>query len=309
MSCPLVHIGYHKTASTWFQRSFYRRVTNRRYVKKGLVRRALLWPGAFEFAPERAREQLELKSPDEPVVLCEEGLSGYLHNGGMRGFFSAEIARRLHATLPAARIVIFVRSQPEMIASCYQQYVRSGGTHRPERYLHPDRFLEGASRHPYKIPRFDFEHFRYLPLIRHYQGLFGAEAVHVYAFEDFRRDSPGFLQRYAQELGLELSEEVLPDGRTNASFSMPLLRLARVLNRFTARSVEDKHYLLHLPGWYEWRGKHLESFNRKRRRGSPKSVEVLGEEEVRAIEECYRESNRELAAHTGLELAELGYPV
>ena len=307
---PIIHIGYHKTASTWFQRVYYRRVKNLRYIHRRLVKRAFLERGGFDFDVQSARDTLELSSPDEPVILCEEELSGYLHNGGLHGFLSLEMARRLHATFPDARIVVFIRSQPDMMAACYQQYIRGGGTYLPERYLHPSRYLRGAAADSYKIPRFAFEHFRYLPLIMHYETLFGRDSVHVIAYEEFRRDTDRFLERYAALMGLDVEPEGVSLRRRNASYSLPIVRLARVLNRFTYRTVNDKRYWLDIPNWYSRRRKILEGLNKKSWLGRPPSAEQLfGTREVLEIEDSFRESNRKLADHAGLGLADLGYPL
>ncbi len=67
---PLVHIGYHKTATTWFQRRFYPRVAGRRYIPQPIVRRALLTPHALHFDLEAARRLLGDRLDD--VILCEE---------------------------------------------------------------------------------------------------------------------------------------------------------------------------------------------------------------------------------------------
>ena len=38
MPRPIVHIGYHKTATTWFQKHFYPCVRNARFVARERVR-------------------------------------------------------------------------------------------------------------------------------------------------------------------------------------------------------------------------------------------------------------------------------
>ena len=50
----IVHIGYHKTGTTWFQERFYPAVRNRRYVPRATARAAFLRPGALHFDPIEA---------------------------------------------------------------------------------------------------------------------------------------------------------------------------------------------------------------------------------------------------------------
>ena len=47
MTRPIVHIGYHKTASTWFQRAYYPNARNYRFVDRRTTKRALLGESAL----------------------------------------------------------------------------------------------------------------------------------------------------------------------------------------------------------------------------------------------------------------------
>lgn len=308
MTRPIVHIGYHKTASTWFQRAYYPKVRNYRYVDRLVVKEAFLADSGFKFDPDRAREVLGMSHPDEPVILCEEELSGYLHNGGLFGFLSKEMAHRIHAALPNARVVVFIRRQPDIIAACYQQYLRGGGTHSPHRYLHPQEYLYGAISDPYKVPRFSFDHFEYFDLVKHYESIFGRDSVHVIPFEDLKKGRVEFLTEYNKRLGIELPLDEVEMAPKNVSYSLGVGRIARVLNRLTYRTVADKTYVVHLPGWYLVRRGILETINRFTGR-SPKAPELLGKKEVAWIEDRYRETNRALAEHRGLPLSDHDYPM
>lgn len=309
MSRPIVHIGYHKTATTWFQKSFYPHVRNFAYVDRLKVKRAFLRDTPFAFDPERARAVLELPA-DEPPILCEEELSGYLHNGGLGGHLSAEVARRIKAVLPDARIVIFVRSQPSMIAATYQQYIRGGGTRSVGRYLFAERHLRGAAAEPYKIPRFSFAHFDYDRLVAHYDGIFGREDVLVVPYEEFSRRPEATIATMAERLGMDVELGGKADKAVNRSYGAALIPLARAMNLFTARTVLDKRVLLDVPGWYGVRRFILERLNATGAFGRPPSPErLLGRDVVRHIEERYAPSNRRLMALRDLPLGELGYPV
>lgn len=302
---PIVHIGYHKTATTWFQNSVYPHAVGRRYVDRRVVQQALLRPSALCFDPDAARALLG--AGDGPI-LCEENLSGYLHNGGLHGFLSAGIAERIRATLPDARIVMFVRAQPSMIAASYNQYVRAGGTHRPHRYLWPEDYLHGAAAEPWKVPRFQFDHFDYHRLALRYRSLFGADRVHVFAYEALAADRDGFLRDFAAALGLAFDWAAIGAAGRNASLNAAGMRVARLLNRLTARSVLDKRALLHLPFAYAARRPVLGATERlPLRRVSPERV--LGADAVRWIERRYAESNAALADAFGLDLAAYGYPL
>lgn len=301
---PIVHIGYHKTATTWFQQAVYPHATSHRYVPRRAVQQALLAPSAFAFDSAAARAALGAG----PLVLCEENLSGYIHNGGLNGHLSAAMAERIRAVLPDARIVMFVRAQPAMIAACYAQYLRGGGTHRPHRYLFPGDHLHGASSEPWKAPRFSFDHFDYDALARHYRELFGAGMVHVFPYEALRADPRGFLRRFGEAVGLSADWDLIDCAGRNESYGRGTMTAARLLNRFTARSVTDKRTWLHLPFAYAGRRWLLEWAGRLPGR-SPTPADVLGAGTVAWIADRYAASNARLAAEFGLDLAAHDYPL
>lgn len=309
MNRPIVHIGYHKTATTWFQKSFYPTVRNFAYVPREKVKQAFLSDTPFSFDPAKAREALQLDAT-LPPILCEEELSGYLHNGGLIGYLSAEMARRIKAVFPDARIVILIRSQPDMIAATYQQYIRGGGTYSVRRYLFSKRYLHGAAAEPYKIPRFSFAHFEYDRLIAHYDAIFGRENVHVVPYENFRSDMAGTLAEMQEKLGFEAELGAKASKRVNQSYGAALIPFARFLNLFTARTVLDKRTLLNIPYWYTVRRFILEQLNATGLFGkAPKPERLLGKQICRQIEDYYAESNQRLSALRDLPLKDLGYPL
>jgi hypothetical protein len=292
MTRPIVHIGYHKTATTWFQRSVYPHALSHRWIPRAQAQAAFLEPSGMAFDPERARALLMEGDDGRPLILCEENLSGYIHNGGLHGFLPPAVAERIKAVLPDARIVLFVRSQAQMIAACYTQYVRGGGTHAIHRYLFPSLYLRGAYAQPFKVPRFSFDHFEYDRLTARYDSLFGRENVHLFPYEELS-DPAAMLARMEEALALRLDHGRIAFDRPNASWSGALLPAARFLNHFTARTVEDKDRVLHIPGFYVLRAGALAALSRIfRRRGPP----LLDNRLQRWIENRFAASNARLRA-------------
>lgn len=306
---PIVHIGFPKTASTWFQKSFYPHVKAPRYIDRARVNAAFLNGDALRFDPAEARRTLGL-TEGEAGILCEEGLSGYLHNGGAAGHITKGVAEQIRQALPDARIVIFLRAQPEIIVAAYQQYVRAGGTHSARRFLFPGDYLVGSNARAYKQPRFEVDFFAYSRIVELYEGLFGRGRVHLFLFEQFQRDGRDFLRRYAAELELEVDWDAVSLAPQLASYGLPLTWIARFFNLFTARSVFDKRHLVHIPGWYRLRRIILEALNRTGLFGQPPSLErLLGKVTARWIEGHFAEDNRRLAERRQLPLEQFGYPM
>lgn len=273
MRGPIVHIGYHKTGTTWFQDIFYPAVRNRPYIPRATVRAAFLACGALDFDADRARRILGAHA--DHALLCEENLTGGLHNGGLAGNLSKDVAYRLASTLPDAQIVIFVRDPVAAIASAWLQYVKGGGTFGLHRYLFGRDRLSPVAPERDEAPGFRLDHFAYHRLIAHYDALFGAQRVHVFRYEDFRADPRGFAQAYAARFGLEIDLSRIDWGSRNPSLSRGLLWTARAMNLFTRRAVADKSWLFHIPGWYRLSRRLLRRANASGRFGRPLRTATL----------------------------------
>ena len=307
MENPIVHIGYHKTATNWFQRAFYPEIKNYFYVSRKKVRRTFLFPHALCFDSRASRHYLEGLS-SLPLILCEEELSGNLHTGGHCGCIAKDVANRIKTSLPNAKIVIFIRSQVDMIASVYKQYIKEGGTHSPRRYLFPHNYLSSSGFSPYHIPLFSFDHFRYYPLIQYYQRLFGRERVHVYPYEAFRADNAGFISRMGAEFNFEISASAIDFAPQNLTYKSATLRIARLINRLTYQDVMDKTYLVHIPHLYKNTRKLLKHINKWSIMGkSPSPEKLMGRGIVAHIKTYYGENNFRMGRELNLPLEKYGY--
>ena len=304
---PVVHIGYSKTGTTWFQKSFYPAVTSHRYVDPKLVREALLAPNGLGFEVEHARDLILGAAAGKPPLICDERLAGSILAGGLHGMVPPEVARRIKAILPDARIVIGIRAQPGMLAACYSQYVKDGGTFGVKRYLFPDSYFFPASEYRSQAPRFDLALFDYQRLIRFYFDLFGRPNVHVLLFEQFRSGPLNCAKSLARDLGLTFDEAKVSEDVRNPALNRDALRITRAFNLFTARRTRDKWYLVHIPGLFDRRKRlHrlLQSFLRRR----SSAEQLLGEGTTRWIAARFAPSNRELSRMLGVDLADWGYP-
>jgi hypothetical protein len=304
---PVVHIGHHKTGTTWFQKSFYPVVTSHRFIDPKVVREALLAPNGLSFEADRARELILAASGGTPPLLCDERLSGSYLAGGLHGMVPPEVARRIKAVLPDARIVIGIRAQPGMLAACYSQYVKDGGTFGVKRFLFPDSYFFAGSDYRAHAPRFDLMHFEYQRLIRVYFDLFGRDNVHVVLFEQFRAEPLNYARSLAQKLGLAFDEARVSEAVRNPALSPSALRVVRFLNLFTARRTREKWYVIHIPGLFEAR-KRVHRGVSAIFRGKSSSEQLLGTTTLRWIAARFSRANRELGQLLGVDLGALGYP-
>jgi len=178
----LLHVGFHKTATTWMQKLLFTAAHNYAQVSDHTeVFKHVVQPHGFHFNPAPMRDILndriaELDQGITPVI-SSEILSGHPFMGGHE---SDVFAERLHQIAPQARILISIRAQMRIIPSVYTQYVLRGGT------MGPAQFFDGTDTPGY----FGFtpKHFEYDHLVNCYQQLFGAENVYVQTQESLQVD-------------------------------------------------------------------------------------------------------------------------
>lgn len=233
----LIHIGYHKTSTTWFQKFLF---TNSAIGfilpwRNPEILSVLVYPHALDFVPYTCKTYFkpaihEAQNCGLIPVLSSEELSGNPHSGG---YASKELANRLAIVFPKAKVLIVIREQKGMIVSTYKQYVKVGGTCSLAAYLQP------PTRGKQRIPLFDWDHFKYHRLIKYYQGLFGHSRVLTLPYELFR-DHPSdfFVSQIMLFCGLEIEAktiEVLPySTRENRSLSGISVALKRYVNRIVS---------------------------------------------------------------------------
>lgn len=309
----IIHIGYHKTATNWFQKILYPNVENYTYIaRRKRARNAFLAASGFKFDPETARKALTKKVPPEalkkPLIICEEELSGNLHSGGLHGYLSKEVADRIYRLLPDSRIVVVIRNQEDAIASTYKQYVKEGGNYSVDRYLYPQKYLEFTWFKQYKSPLFTFDHFEYYPLIQYYQKVFGKDRVDVYLYEEFAADNLKFAKKFVDRYNLEIDLDKIPASKLNIGWGKSILSIAKFLNYFTYQDVIDKHYIVHIPRMREASKDVLDRLNKSGWFSSNSdNLSILGEENIQYIRERYRETNRLLAEELNLPLQNYNY--
>lgn len=305
---PLVHIGFHKTGTSWFQKCVYPRLTTHHLIDQRAIRATFMSRDAYDFDPAAARVSLGLDDLDKPAILSEEDLSGVLHQGLASTYIAREMARRLHATIPEAHVLIFVRAQPSAAVSWYHQYLREGGTASLSRYLLPRKYRFMGKERPFKIPCFDFAELDYRGLIQCYDRLYGPDNVTVLPYEALVRDR----RRILGAIG-EILRTTLPDPgaeRVNGRYRAGLIPLLRIANLFTARSLLYKAWLVHIPYWYSIRKWLFRRLNRWPLFGPVRRL-AAGIDTAMAdwIAERFWRSNRWLAERMEWDLRSLGYPL
>lgn len=302
-TAPLtVHVGYHKTATTFLQRSLFARADT--FSAPWSIEdldRLLARPAPFTFDALTARAELEFCAAvgDGPVVVSHEDLVGHPFSGGFAG---PEIADRLAAVFPEMRVLVVVREQASMLVSIYKQYVRGGGARQLEQLVEP---LPNDRR----VPAFTLEHYRYDRLVDHYQRALGPERVRVLPFELLRAEPDRFVAEVCEFVGAAPPAD-LGSSPVNVGVTAGGVRLKRLLNRWFVRDAINPTPIIAIAG----APRATTALVRRLERAVPGPLRRRGEARLARRAEVivgdrFASSNTELARLTGLELAPLGYVV
>jgi len=241
---PLIHIGYHKTATTWLQKRLFDQPgkgfisITKTAVSKNDKRSSdfKVFPKNFiiglennilsfnEFSPERVRgllERFKLEDSGVPVISYER-LSGHPNSGG---FDSEKICLRLSQVFDSPKIFMVIREQKSLILSCYSQLIGKGGTMSLKDYICPP----GHER----TPKFNKRFFMFNHLISIYQEVFGKENVLVLPYEMFRDEPAKFMERLGSFTGANIPDSLPVKEKENSRVNIFLESNLRLLNWFT----------------------------------------------------------------------------
>lgn len=304
-SSPLIHIGYHKTATTWLQRQLFNNsdANFQRFFSKDDIRDYIIRPNSLYFDDHKVKDYYNSLVPDDSIkvsVVSSERLSGHPHSGG---YDSKEIADRLYKIFPNGKILIVIREPKNAIASCYLQYIKFGGTCSVKDYLTPPQI--GSSI----VPLFNFDHFNYIKLIEYYLKLFNKENVLVLPYELFKKSPNDFCSQIINFAGANKLEELPYEEITHKRLSTFGSSLARHFNKVFAKTTLNPS-AIDLAGSQKYFMKafiQLDSLIPKATHSKfDANLKDIIEEK---IGDKYKESNKRLSEILGLDLTSYGYEV
>jgi hypothetical protein len=301
----LIHVGLHKTGTTWLQDRVF--VNNKLgfdspwgpMASPAVAEFMLVDPLSFDAKATLTRLGPDVNASREKgyiPVLSHEGLSSRPVRGT---YYAPTVAGRLHEVFPNARIVIGIREQKGMILSLYRQFVRNGGVYSLKQFIGTGNEPAGWS------PLCRLEFFHYDRFVRCYQDLFGQDNVLVQPLELLRDDEPRYLRRLLDFAGSTGSPEDLGKaGVSNAGWGGQTLEIFRFFSRFAVRNP--------LGPKQPWSVRNAQRICYKLDKIIPKSRHAKIEKSWKAYikdraQSRYDESNAELARLTGLDLASMGY--
>jgi len=317
---PLIHIGYHKTGTSWLQKRLFdqpgkgfiniTKTPDSKNDKKLSI--ITIFPYNFifgaennilslnEFSPERVRGLLEkynLEDSGVPVI-SDERLSGHPDSGG---FDSEKICLRLSQVFDSPKIFMVIREQKSLILSCYSQLFAKGGTLSLKDYI----CKPGKGR----TPKFNKRFFMFNHLISLYQEVFGKKNVLVLPYEMFRDEPAQFLERLESFSGANIPDSLPVQEKVNPRRNIFLESNLRLLNWFTWPNPDYDNYPFYT-------GKIIRILDRAIRKRLRKIIPDFLENRAldqhkqiieQEIGDFYRESNIQTSKLIGIDLDQYNY--
>lgn len=307
----LLHIGYHKTGSTYLQNrvfdgaifAFGTISDDDRFLKKEICFQHIDLFDQPGVAQRFKAACSEIASAGRYPVYTNESLSGQLFSGGIE---SLRTAQRLKAAAPSARVLIVIREQNSILLSSYNQFVRHGGR---------DTLAQFLTNETNGFLRFHRSHFAYHHLIKGYQDAFGPDKVLVLPYEMLAVDPIEYIDRILQFCGLPKTTldttEVALNSRLNPSIPFFGIALKRWINFIAAPSRPGltRRPIFYSSRWMNDVIKHrLKSFSRRLPDRWSRTVKKKYQHVIEEmIQDYYVESNHQTMALTEIDLGEYGY--
>lgn len=301
----LIHIGFHRTGTTWLQEIFFKQYPKFEIVASHEeVYLKIVHPNCLDFSIDEAcdffhnRIQTCCNSGKTPVI-SSEILCGSPFNGGRE---SKIIADRIGKIFPMAKILIVIREQISMITSTYKQYVLGGGVGNLNQFISPPSLS-------FSYNWFNPEHFKFHRLIKYYISIFGKSNVKIMFFEEFVKDKTLFCNNILRYLDLsEMDTELFNSRKSQKKFNQSLSDISVYLKRYLNRLVRTKtnpYPIVNIPFIQNFGLGSLIFLDRfvLNRLNFKKTEKKLRSK----YEDFFSDSNRELSEIINRDLSELGY--
>lgn len=301
---PIIHIGYHKTATSFLQKQVFS--DSRFFVLPwgqqaghSIEHFALEHPERFDPAQIR-REFLEKCGVDNTKipVISHEGLSGNPINGR---YHLDRVAERLHQTFPDAHIVIGVREQRAALVSLYYQQIRQGGSKKVEDFLPQPQHRIGFR------PTVRLDHFEYDLTYCLFRKYWPAEDILVMPMELLRLDATAYLDRLFGNLNLSAPTDIRME-KVNEKRLPITMRTERILNRFIHTPDPRPSTFGDYPVAYQLKSRFLSAMDRMTMLGrfnaQDKKIKTYIHDR---IGDHFVASNKALSKEIDMDLDALGY--
>lgn len=238
-----IHVGYGKTATSWFQDKVFAQLDPEVYLGKRaddfprwMIDINYLDPLAYDARKDQMRRDLrERMAGRESVLISSEAFTNLtvLH----------QQAHRIKDLFEDPRVILVLRHPIRWLVSNYKYCVEYEGFH-----MNFEDYLDfGERRTPFaleKRPPFYLPDFFYDETVPLYQNLLGDHRVLVLRYEDFTSDPPTFEKRLSEFTEMDLpdltersKEKVLASKSDQVVAQLRMENLRKLLERYTGKEI------------------------------------------------------------------------
>lgn len=303
-----VHVGLHRTGTTFLQRVLFPKLRSVNYLNdesSNYWLRRLVSEEDADFAKGRYEDYFHQITQGQPSLISYEGLSGepfLLYVNQIRN------ADRMAQLFPDATIILGIRRQDSLLLSLYLLFIMQGGSMSLHQFLgyNKGNFSKRISLYGRRI---NLEMFELGHIANLYSERF-AGRVRFLIYEHMAKDIEGYLNDVCEMLGEPRVPDVSLSVR-NQSYGYYQYVLARLINRVSSSFMNPGGLIpaLGLPGRTKHPLNHLlrhqtvhNLFN-----GWPKNRITIPTQLSEEIMEYYSPFNEMLEARWQLGLRPLGY--
>ena len=278
----IVHIGYPKTGTTWFQDNFYPYVENYKYFNREEFKNLFLLGSNKEIY-----DYSQKTYNNSNHILCEEEIINI-----KSGLSVEDKAKRLKLIFDNPKIIIFIRNQFDILESKYSEFLKSGGS----------LSFEELINHLFKIGK--IRQWNYYNQINIYNDIFGKENVNLFLYEDFNSNNMKFILNYSKLMEFEVNIDVINTSVKNPSINKMLIPVYRKTNAIA--KIIDKKRTSYISRTLQFGYKRISNIFRHNKINSDK---LLSDETYNKVHNYFEDSNRKLISELGLDIKKYHYPL
>lgn len=229
MQTIYLHVGYHKTATTFLQQSIFPNMKNVNYIHPERITedlRRLRLNRLSDPQIDNIRDYFNSFNNGGPMLISYEGLSGSPF-APKKVKKQSTILKDLRRVFPSpdydVHVIVGLREQVDLLTSLYVQHVHQGGAMNSEQFIKYCRHNESL------------QNFHYHCYLKKIEDMFGKDHLHIMVYEHFKDSSSEELLKLLNYMG----EPEIPDyeitksvRKMNKSFGTVQVALGRRLNRF-----------------------------------------------------------------------------
>lgn len=301
MRTVYLHLGYHKTATTFLQKSIYPKMQHVNYIKKGRIKKDLRRTRLKKLSDAdigNIRDDVNRFDNGRPMLISYEGLSGSPFSPKKtkkQGTILKDLRRIFPASDYDVRVIVGIREQVALLTSLYVQSIHHGGVLSGPDYI---RYCERNG---------SLDNFHFHQYLHKIEEVFGRDRVYVMVYEYFRQHADEEMLKLLNYMG----EPQIPPYENediNKSLGKMQLAIARRMNHLFITGMHPQG--------------RLAFFKPSKRRRIPSRVllqnkvsftlhyqrYVFPEDLQAELKQRFAEGNRKLAENYNLDLPDSYFP-